>query len=901
MKKYFLLLLFTALSFAQTTGVTKLKITANPEKTTATRVMVQDAATGEVGHIAKNTLEIPNANATTLGKIQLSGDLGGTATLPTVPGLATKENTIAPGTTSQYYRGDKTWQTLDKTAVGLGNVDNTSDLNKPISTATQTALNAKENTANKNTANGYAGLGSDGKLISSQLPSITISDTFVVGSQSAMLAVTAETGDVAVRTDLNKSFILKGTNPAVLTDWQELLSPTSTVTSVFGRTGAVTAQSGDYTTAQVTETTNKKYQTDAQALYNDATSSIQTQLNAKAIDTNVVHKTGDETVAGIKTFSSLTNFSASGIKINTNGWVTPNQVYGETGNFFVNYSGNGNTIIGNPTGNVGIGTIAPVGKLDVQSNGVSARFTSSSNVVPVSIFNTGSSVSTIGFKGTTTSNDYVVRMGADANNLVLYTSDTERIRINDSGNVGIGTISPSQKLEVNGFAKASSGFKIGDNGQIVPNGFWGNLTYAGTGASYDYGIVTSAGDGIVGVPTGTNNFQVSNKLGIGGISNEKLTITSGSIKLNSFQYLPDEYRYIGTEFATGNGNNKAEIRFAIDGSDTKTRLQFHTANGGGDIGERMRITSSGNIGIGTTSPTTKLDVAGTGRFITGLTVDSGTTPFLYFSSARTSGNSGHIKDDGNMSFVKTEAGGGFKWFNNSNILMHLDSGANLSIGYANPSAKLDVNGIFRNINPGDPLTGSISSKFLSYSANPYGIIFRGYATGMASIQSQRENSDSELFPLSLQPLGGNVIIGSTQTPDEKLVVEGNIKQIQNNVKTATLTKFQLAGNNTTTNISFDIANELNVPSNTYVMVEISLIGYGNSGTNGINYNAIVGGYSAHTLNTTYHKYTEFVKTIYNGSLALYNPTNNVYGVSVTNGNTTEAINVLLKMTVTWGN
>lgn len=51
--------------------------------------------------------------------------------------------TINPGTTSQYFRGDKTWQTLNKAAVGLGNVDNTSDADKPISTATQTALNAK--------------------------------------------------------------------------------------------------------------------------------------------------------------------------------------------------------------------------------------------------------------------------------------------------------------------------------------------------------------------------------------------------------------------------------------------------------------------------------------------------------------------------------------------------------------------------------------------------------------------------------------------------------------------------------------------------------------------------------------------------------------------------------------
>jgi hypothetical protein len=60
--------------------------------------------------------------------------------------LNAKEATISAGTTGQYYRGDKSFQTLDKTAVGLGNVDNTSDANKPVSTATQTALDGKQAT-----------------------------------------------------------------------------------------------------------------------------------------------------------------------------------------------------------------------------------------------------------------------------------------------------------------------------------------------------------------------------------------------------------------------------------------------------------------------------------------------------------------------------------------------------------------------------------------------------------------------------------------------------------------------------------------------------------------------------------------------------------------------------------
>lgn len=88
----------------------------------------------------------PDADSVTKGMVQLTGDLGGAAESPTVPGLATKEDVITAGTTSQYFRGDKTWQTLDKATVGLANVENTADVDKPISAATQAALDAKLST-----------------------------------------------------------------------------------------------------------------------------------------------------------------------------------------------------------------------------------------------------------------------------------------------------------------------------------------------------------------------------------------------------------------------------------------------------------------------------------------------------------------------------------------------------------------------------------------------------------------------------------------------------------------------------------------------------------------------------------------------------------------------------------
>lgn len=57
--------------------------------------------------------------------------------------IAAKEPTITAGTNSQYWRGDKAWVALDKTAVGLGNVTNTADSAKPVSSAQQAALDLK--------------------------------------------------------------------------------------------------------------------------------------------------------------------------------------------------------------------------------------------------------------------------------------------------------------------------------------------------------------------------------------------------------------------------------------------------------------------------------------------------------------------------------------------------------------------------------------------------------------------------------------------------------------------------------------------------------------------------------------------------------------------------------------
>jgi len=113
--------------------------------------------------------------------------------------LAGKEPTIASGTTAQYWRGDKSWQTLDKTAVGLSNVDNTSDTSKPISTATQTALNGKASTATTITAG--TGLTGGGDLTTNRTISAsfgTAAGTIAQGNDSRITGAEQTTNKGAV-------------------------------------------------------------------------------------------------------------------------------------------------------------------------------------------------------------------------------------------------------------------------------------------------------------------------------------------------------------------------------------------------------------------------------------------------------------------------------------------------------------------------------------------------------------------------------------------------------------------------------------------------------------------------------------------------------------------------------
>jgi hypothetical protein len=80
-------------------------------------------------------------------------------------------------------------------------------------------------------AGDYATL-TNGLISTDVLPALAITNTFTVIDESAMLALEAQTGDVAIRTDINKTFILADNDSTVLANWKEILTPADGVTSV---------------------------------------------------------------------------------------------------------------------------------------------------------------------------------------------------------------------------------------------------------------------------------------------------------------------------------------------------------------------------------------------------------------------------------------------------------------------------------------------------------------------------------------------------------------------------------------------------------------------------------------------------------------------------------------------
>jgi len=116
---------------------------------------------------------------------------------------------------------------------------------------------------------------SQGTIDSTNLPGLALTDVNTVATEIAQLALVAQEGDVAIRTDLNKTYAHNGGILGTMADWSELLTPTDIVTSVAGKTGVVTLVKAD-----ITDLVETDYATGAEG--DLATSALQ-DITAEAI------------------------------------------------------------------------------------------------------------------------------------------------------------------------------------------------------------------------------------------------------------------------------------------------------------------------------------------------------------------------------------------------------------------------------------------------------------------------------------------------------------------------------------------------------------------------------------------------------------------------------------------
>lgn len=200
------------------------------------------------------------------GYVTSSGVTSVTAQSPiTLSGApATPQISIANATTSQagaMTSSDKT--KLDGIEAGAQVNDVTSVAGKTGAVtlaiadvaSLQDSLDAKIATTLKGANNGVAELDGNGKLPTSQLPDLAVTDYLgTVASEAAMLALSGQKGDWAIRSDSGTTWIITGSTPSQLASWTQLSYPAAPVTSVAGKTGVVTLAKGDVGLSNVPNT-----------------------------------------------------------------------------------------------------------------------------------------------------------------------------------------------------------------------------------------------------------------------------------------------------------------------------------------------------------------------------------------------------------------------------------------------------------------------------------------------------------------------------------------------------------------------------------------------------------------------------------------------------------------------
>ncbi len=411
---------------------------------------------------------------------------------------------------------------------------------------------------------------------------------------------------------------------------------------------------------------------------------------------------------------------------------------------------------------------------------------------------------------------------ASANSTIQFSIDgTERMRLNSSGNLGLA-VTPSawgttgvvaKALQVNNISLASTD----NNGmQLSSNAYWDGSSWIYIASSvaatnyfqsagihaWRYAASGTAGNAISFTQAMT--LTAAGNLVVGGTTagtslNTSLTVNNSSAG-----------NYSGLIPMTANvqrgyyGGTSTGLEIGVSGSG------YFTAWTGGS--ERMRITSAGSVGIGTTSPTsyysTKL-VVNVGDE-DGITIAGVNDNYLMFADGTTG-------DDRFRGFVQYSHTTDYMAFaTNASERMRITSGGNVGIGTSSPSGKLHLS------STGDTylvMTGGLTP--LTYSWLVDATSLRLF-TGVGDTERMRITS------------GGNVLVGTSTDRGYVLLANSN----------SSTGAMEIRQNNAAANIPLTITNE--ATSGTRQMISFQSGGYG-----------VVGSITSDNTSTAYNTSSDY--------------------------------------------
>ena len=439
-------------------------------------------------------------------------------------------------------------------------------------------------------------------------------------------------------------------------------------------------------------------------------------------------------------------------------------------------------------GNVGIGTTTPGASLEISST-FDELFRLTSTGSPYASWYTGATR-----RGYIQAQAGAFNVASDsAIPLILATNATERMRITDTGLVGIGTSSPEAKLTVAGTAGTISGAGLsvfetstGNNARLRITQSAGFVTYDATysaggnqqvwsNAGTERMRLTEAGNLLVGTTTALS----------------RLTVGSDGTALNA-----DAITIFGSLSAVSTGQaiswyqNTASVRSGYVALNTnsgggESELHFGTTNvfGVNNATTKMVILGGGNVGIGTTSPTVytgfttlEIDNASNGGI---LSIKKAGSVVGYLNGA-----SGMLLlAQSNDLKLTTTGATSMQFSTNSTERMRIDASGNVGIGTSSPTYRLHVSsastnglGVYRDLDvtavgaAGQLIEiGARDGATFTPGAAIVGILNNPATTGSLSFQTRSGGALATNMTINSS---GNVGIG-TSSPSTRLHVEGS--------------------------------------------------------------------------------------------------------------------------------